>query len=398
LDEIVFQEKLGSIGNKSRRLEALSRNIAKTLGLPEGPAARAALLCKCDLPSLMVGEFPELQGTMGAYYALASGEPGEVAAAIGSHYQPRYSGDQLPTDAAGRVVSIADRLDTLVGVFAAGQRPTGNRDPFGLRRSALGIIRMLLESGPSLSLSGLVDMAADALGDQLETDAETRAAVLDFMLERLRQWLKDQGYSARQLQAVMTVPDTVSGLWGGYAAANVLKWYWWRLNGMGYFWGMLAGLVGALAFPPLFAGAFEGVVSDVLPLYLFPLLLATSTVACVAASLLSQPEDSETLKQFYRNVRPWGFWGPVHDQVVRDEPAFRGNGNFRRDMFNVMVGIVAQTCLVAAPIYLVVRNNTSLIATLVIFALCAIVLKRTWYDRLDDEPLLQEAPLRAQAG
>jgi Na+/proline symporter len=190
----------------------------------------------------------------------------------------------------------------------------------------------------------------------------------------------------------------VSGLWGGYAAANVLKWYWWRLNGMGYFWGMLAGLVGALAFPPLFAGAFEGVVSDVLPLYLFPLLLATSTVACVAASLLSQPEDSETLKQFYRNVRPWGFWGPVHDQVVRDEPAFRGNGNFRRDMFNVMVGIVAQTCLVAAPIYLVVRNNTSLIATLVIFALCAIVLKRTWYDRLDDEPLLQEAPLRAQAG
>jgi glycyl-tRNA synthetase beta chain len=211
LDEIVFQEKLGSIGNKSRRLEALSRNIAKTLGLPEGPAARAALLCKCDLPSLMVGEFPELQGTMGAYYALASGEPGEVAAAIGSHYQPRYSGDQLPTDAAGRVVSIADRLDTLVGVFAAGQRPTGNRDPFGLRRSALGIIRMLLESGPSLSLSGLVDMAADALGDQLETDAETRAAVLDFMLERLRQWLKDQGYSARQLQAVMTVPDTRPG-------------------------------------------------------------------------------------------------------------------------------------------------------------------------------------------
>ena len=190
----------------------------------------------------------------------------------------------------------------------------------------------------------------------------------------------------------------VSGLWGGYAAANVLKWYWWRLNGMGYFWGMLAGIVGALAFPPLFAGVFEGVVTDVLPLYLFPLLLATSAIACVAASLLSQPEDSETLKQFYRNVRPWGFWGPVHDQVVRDEPAFRANDNFRRDMFNVAVGIVAQTCLVAAPIYLVVRNNTSLIVTIAVFTVCAVVLKKTWYDRLDDKPLPQGVPLRAEAG
>lgn len=190
----------------------------------------------------------------------------------------------------------------------------------------------------------------------------------------------------------------VSGLWGGYAAANVLKWYWWRLNGMGYFWGMLAGIVGALAFPPAFAGVFEGVVSDVLPLYLFPLLLATSTIACIAASLLSQPEDRETLKQFYRNVRPWGFWGPVHEQVMRDDPAFRRNGNFRRDMFNVALGIVAQTCLVAAPIYLVIRDNTSLFVTVVIFASCAGVLKKTWYDRLDDQPLPQGVPLRARAG
>jgi Na+/proline symporter len=193
----------------------------------------------------------------------------------------------------------------------------------------------------------------------------------------------------------------VSGLFGGYAAANVLKWYWWRMNGMGYFWGMLAGIIGALAFPPLFAGAFEGVVTDVLPLYLFPLLLLTSTVACIAASYLSAPDEPEVIRQFYRSVRPWGLWGPVHRQVRAADPAFRRNGNFRRDMFNVAVGIVAQTCLVAAPIFLVVGEGASAAAALAIFGFSALVLKKTWYDRLDD-PLdgerLADAPLPAGTG
>lgn len=175
----------------------------------------------------------------------------------------------------------------------------------------------------------------------------------------------------------------VSGLWGGYVVSNVLKWYWWRLNGMGYFWGMLAGIFGALVFPPLFAGAFEGVVSDILPLYLFPLLLLVSGLACVITSLLTRPEDPELLKNFYRTVRPWGFWGPVHRLVIAEDPGFRRNTAFGRDMFNVGLGIVAQTCLVAAPIFLVVRENLSMVATLVVFAASAAVLKKTWYDNLE---------------
>jgi SSS family solute:Na+ symporter len=178
----------------------------------------------------------------------------------------------------------------------------------------------------------------------------------------------------------------VSGLWGGYVVSNVLKWYWWRLNGMGYFWGMMAGIIGALAFPVIFADNLPGVSSDILPLYLFPLLLVVSAAACVAASYWSQPESEEILKSFYRTVRPWGFWGPIHAKVVAEDPSFERNKDFGRDMFNVTIGIIAQTCLVAAPIYLVIRENTSFIAALVVFAICASVLKITWYDRLDDAP------------
>jgi Na+/proline symporter len=177
----------------------------------------------------------------------------------------------------------------------------------------------------------------------------------------------------------------VSGLWGGYVVSNVLKWYWWRLNGMGYFWGMLVGIIGALAFPPLFAGVFENVASDILPLYLFPLLLVVSGVVCIAASYLTKPEDPETLMSFYRTVRPWGLWGPVHDMVIAEDPSFERNKDFRRDMMNVAIGIVAQTCLVAAPIFLVIGENISLATTLVVFAICAGIMKRTWYDRLDPE-------------
>jgi SSS family solute:Na+ symporter len=178
----------------------------------------------------------------------------------------------------------------------------------------------------------------------------------------------------------------VSGLFGGYAVSNVLKWYWWRLNGMGYFWGMLTGIIGALIFPTIFSGVgiFQGVAADILPLYLFPLLLVVSGFACILASYLSKPEEPEILKNFYRSVRPWGLWGPVHKMVLEDDPGFRRNENFKRDMFNVAVGIVAQTCLVAAPIFLVTRENLSLGATLLVFGVCAMVLKKTWYDKLEE--------------
>jgi Na+/proline symporter len=175
----------------------------------------------------------------------------------------------------------------------------------------------------------------------------------------------------------------VSGLWGGYVVSNVLKWYWWRLNGMGYFWGMLTGIVGALAFPPLFGGLLAGVASDVLPLYLFPLLLLVSGLACVIASYATAPEDPEVLDRFYRSVRPWGLWGPVRERVLGADPDFQPNRDFRRDAFNVVMGIVAQTCLVAAPIFLVVRENASLAATLAVFLVSATILKKTWYDKLE---------------
>ena len=176
----------------------------------------------------------------------------------------------------------------------------------------------------------------------------------------------------------------VSGLFGGYAVSNVLKWYWWRLNGMGFFWGMLAGIAGALLFPILFANTFPSVASDILPLYLFPLLLVVSGVACIVGSLWSKPEDDEILKSFYRNVRPWGWWGPVHDKVVAEDPEFQRNENFGRAMFNVVIGIIAQTCLVAAPIFLVIRETSSLAITVAILAVAAVILKKSWYDRLDD--------------
>lgn len=175
----------------------------------------------------------------------------------------------------------------------------------------------------------------------------------------------------------------VSGLWGGYVMSNVLKWYWWRLNGFGYFYGMVAGIVGALTFPLIFADTFD-VAPAILPLYLFPLLLVVSAVGCVLGSLLTPPEDNELLKRFYRQVRPWGFWGPVKKLVMEEDPQFIPNQHFKRDMFNVSLGITAQTCLVALPIFVVIKDFSSAIVTLVIFIVAAFGLKRFWYNTLEN--------------
>lgn len=179
----------------------------------------------------------------------------------------------------------------------------------------------------------------------------------------------------------------VSGLYGGYVASNVLKWYWWRLNGMGYFWGMITGILCALFFPLIFDGVFPGIAPDILPLYLFPLLLAVSGSACVIASLVSEPEDERLLMSFYRTVRPWGFWGPIHDKVAAETPEFTRNPRFKRDMFNVLTGTVVQTCLMALPIFIVIQEISSAIVTLLIIAAGGVVLKKTWYDKLDNWPM-----------
>ena len=175
----------------------------------------------------------------------------------------------------------------------------------------------------------------------------------------------------------------VSGLWGGYTAANVLKWYWWRFNGFGFFVGMLVGMIGALALPPLLGPLFPQIPADAIPLYGFPLLLLLSSVACVAATLATPPDEMEMLKRFYRRVRPWGFWGPVRDAVLAEDPAFPVNRNFRRDIFNVVVGTAVQTALVALPIYVVLRRFDGIAACLALVAVGGAILKKTWYDRLE---------------
>lgn len=175
----------------------------------------------------------------------------------------------------------------------------------------------------------------------------------------------------------------VSGLWGGYAAANVLKWYWWRFNGYGFFAGMASGIACALVFPALFGPMLPQIAADILPLYLFPGLLAVSGTAAVVTSLWTEPDDRETLVRFYETVRPWGFWDPIERLARERNPAFKRNTAFRRDMFNVAVGIVAQTALVALPIFIVIKEEFSVAVTLVLTALCCGTLKKTWYDKLE---------------
>jgi Na+/proline symporter len=175
----------------------------------------------------------------------------------------------------------------------------------------------------------------------------------------------------------------VSGLWGGYTAANVLKWYWWRLNGIGFFVGMLVGMVGALALPRLLGPLFPQIAADVFPLYSFPLLLLLSLAGCVIGTYLTPPDDMKVLKEFYRRVRPWGFWGPVRDAVLAEDPGFPVNRNFRRDALNVVIGTVVQTALVALPIYIVLRQFDGIAACLALVAVGGAILKKTWYDRLE---------------
>lgn len=175
----------------------------------------------------------------------------------------------------------------------------------------------------------------------------------------------------------------VSALYGGYIAANVLKWHWWRFNGHGYFWGMAAGIAASMIFPMLFA--------NVLPLYYFPLTFAVSLGGCIAGTYAAPPTDETVLKSFYRTVRPWGFWGPVHNKVMQEDPSFERNKNFKRNMFNVAVGIIWQTCLTVLPIYIVIREQLNGVTTAVILLITTLVLKKNWYDRLDEEDVIVPA-------
>jgi glycyl-tRNA synthetase beta chain len=200
LDKVTFQAKLGSIGDKARRMQAFAAHIAPAIGGDAALAERAALLCKCDLLSAMVGEFPELQGIMGAYYALADGENPEVAAALREHYQPRGAGDALPGTLTGAAVALADKLDTLAGIFAIGQKPSGTKDPFALRRAAIGVLRIILESRFDLDLGELV---ARALSLQPVQQAGCTEEVSSYVLERLRAHYQEAGVASEIFDAVL---------------------------------------------------------------------------------------------------------------------------------------------------------------------------------------------------
>ncbi len=166
-----------------------------------------------------------------------------------------------------------------------------------------------------------------------------------------------------------------SALYGGYAAANVLKWIWWRFNGYGYFFGMLGGLLASTFVPQL--------MPSVIDIYLFPIILGISFLGCILGTLLTPPDEEEVLKNFYRNTKPWGFWKPVIEKIQADDPDFVPNQDFRRDCFNVAVGIVWQMCLVVMPVYLLIRETGALLLCLGIFAITSYLLKINWYDKLE---------------
>ncbi len=195
------------------------------------------------------------------------------------------------------------------------------------------------------------------------------------------------GWNVTSVNAV--VVWIVSGLWGGYTASNVLKWYWWRFNGFGYFWGMVAGIASALALPSLIAKvplvqhllAADSINMDVS--IVFPLVLVLSLIGCFAGTLLTKPEDDEVLKDFYRRVRPWGLWGPIYRKVLAEDPDFKRNTDFMRDMFNVAVGIVWQIALVVLPMYIVIWELKRAAITLAIVLATSAILKFTWYDHLE---------------
>jgi glycyl-tRNA synthetase beta chain len=207
LKTVTYQAKLGSVADKVARVAALAEAIAPQVGADPAQARRAAELAKADLQSRMVNEFPELQGIAGRHYALASGEPKEIALAIDEAYQPRFAGDDIALSPLGKVLAIAERLDTLAGGFAAGLKPTGNKDPFALRRNALGLARTVIESGFNLDLRLLICDAVEKLPASVQPQADRNTETLgsdlyDFVLDRLRGYYADKGVPTQHFNAV----------------------------------------------------------------------------------------------------------------------------------------------------------------------------------------------------
>ncbi|MFZ6771923.1 glycine--tRNA ligase subunit beta [Undibacterium sp. SXout7W] len=212
LANVVYHNKLGTQAERAERVKTLAGNIAASLNADVALAERAALLAKTDLLTDMVGEFPELQGIMGTYYALHDGEYADVAAAASEHYQPRFAGDTLPATLTGTAVALADKLETLVGIWGIGLQPTGDRDPFALRRHALGILRMLVEKRLSLSLNQLLANTVSLFAGNSHFK-DPSVDVLNFLFDRLRGQLRERGFAQNEVEAIVAQsPDTLSNI------------------------------------------------------------------------------------------------------------------------------------------------------------------------------------------
>ena len=201
LESVVFQQKLGTVADKSRRLKRLAGALADKMGASAELAGRAALLAKADLVTEMVQEFADMQGIAGSYYALHDGEAPEVASAIAQQYWPRFAGDRLPESPTACAVGLADRLDTLVGIFGIGQPPTGSKDPFALRRASLSVLRIIVEQKLDLDLAWCLDQAASGYPEGVIASGTT-AQVLDYMIERFRAWFEEEDIAPEVFRAV----------------------------------------------------------------------------------------------------------------------------------------------------------------------------------------------------
>jgi glycyl-tRNA synthetase beta chain len=202
LKTVLFQQQLGTLAEKSERISKVAGFVAAKIGADQTAAERAGLLSKADLMTNMVGEFPEVQGIMGMHYARLDGESDAVALALNEQYMPRFAGDELPTRLEGAAVAIADKLDTLVGIFGIGQAPKGDKDPFALRRAAIGALRIMVEKQLPLDLVEAIAFSQQTFGSKLSNN-QVAADVLDFMLGRFRAWYQDEGYSVDVIQAVL---------------------------------------------------------------------------------------------------------------------------------------------------------------------------------------------------
>src|SRR6476620_8106363 len=180
------------------------------------------------------------------------------------------------------------------------------------------------------------------------------------------------GFFTRNVNSILQW--IVGALYGGYIAANMLKWYWWRFNANGFFWGMMSGILSALVFPYLFDGV---------ALYYWPLLLVISVIGCIVGTYMAPPTDTVILKEFYKTVRPWGFWKPIHQLVQQEDPDFQANHRFKLDSFNVVLGIIAQCCLTLLPMYAVLWLKLPLLITCAVLLVIILILKKTWWNKLE---------------